>query len=279
MAGKRRLFCEFCPAAYRISVWKCRALRRCRDICHRIPFAGTKQSEPLPELIYSHRSLIRRRLGNVNMRLQENKAENLRLAAPKVSGILIKPGETFSFWRLVGLCTRRKGYREGLTIGNGKVASGIGGGMCQFTNLIHWMVLHSPLTVTEYHHHDGYDLFPDFGRQLPFGIGTSIFYNYLDYRFKNATDNTFQLIVHIDDEYLRGELRTERPLPISYHIRTEDEYFYRQGESCYRHNRIYRDCIDKYSGKKLAFELVKENHAKVLYDPVYIPADAFRTVP
>ncbi len=33
--------------------------------------------------------------------------------------------------------------------------------MCQFTNLLHWMALHSPLTVTEHHRHSGLDLFPD----------------------------------------------------------------------------------------------------------------------
>ena len=51
-------------------------------------------------LLYGHKSLIRRRLGNVDMRLRENKAVNLALAAPKINGILIKPGEIFSFWSL-----------------------------------------------------------------------------------------------------------------------------------------------------------------------------------
>lgn len=52
-----------------------------------------------------------------------------------------------------------------------RAASGIGGGMCQFTNLIRRMVLHSPLDVVEHHHHSGLDLFPDFNRQVPLGGG------------------------------------------------------------------------------------------------------------
>ena len=92
---------------------------------------------------------------------------NLSLAAPLVNGILIRPGETFSFWCLVGRTSARRGFREGLTISSGETSKGIGGGMCQFTNLIHWMVLHSELTITEWHHHDGVDLFPDFGRVIP----------------------------------------------------------------------------------------------------------------
>ena len=57
--------------------------------------------------ICRHSSLVRRTLGDVDPVLQENKAENLRLALPHVSGILIRPGETFSFWKLVGNCTAR----------------------------------------------------------------------------------------------------------------------------------------------------------------------------
>ncbi len=166
---ERKLFCELGPWAYRISVEKMCLLRRWRNAKEHVRFAKNRREEKLHVVIYRHNSLIRRRLGNVDMRLQENKAVNLSLAAPKIIGIVIHPGETFSFWELVGRTSAKKGYQEGLTIAKGRTKSGIGGGMCQMTNLIHWMVLHSPLTITEHHHHDQMDLFPDFGRQIPFG--------------------------------------------------------------------------------------------------------------
>lgn len=52
----------------------------------------------------------------------------------------------------------------------------------------------------EHHHHDKVDLFPDFNRQIPFGTGTSIYYNYLDYRFRNDTQALYQLLVWVDGE-------------------------------------------------------------------------------
>ena len=159
-------------------------LRKIKDALSRQRFARIKSYEKLPVMIYKHASLIRRRLGNTDLELQENKAVNLALSAPKVNGILIRPGETFSFWHLIGPDTARHGYKVGLTISNNKPSTGVGGGHCQFTNLIHWMVLHSDLTIVEHHHHDGFDLFPDYKRQIPFGTGTSIVYNYLDYRFR-----------------------------------------------------------------------------------------------
>lgn len=56
------------------------------------------------------------------------------------------------------------------------------------------MVLNSPLTVTELHHHTD-ALFPDSGRRVPFGTGTSIFYKNVDYRFRNDTDTPVQLLI------------------------------------------------------------------------------------
>jgi hypothetical protein len=157
--SKRKLFCEISPVTYKISALKCRISRYLKDIIKGIKFARVKQNELLPVVIYSHKSLIRRRLGNVNMELQENKAVNLKIASAKVSHIVIKPGEVFSFWHLVGDCTEKEGYKKGLTISNGGTSSGIGGGMCQFTNLIHWIVLHTPMKIVEHHHHNGFDLF------------------------------------------------------------------------------------------------------------------------
>lgn len=91
-------------------------------------FASTRQAEPLPALVKGHCSVIRRRLAGVDPRLQEGKARNLELAAAQVNGLIIAPGETFSFWRTIGNATRRRGYQEGLTISGGQLGRGIGGG-------------------------------------------------------------------------------------------------------------------------------------------------------
>ncbi len=271
----RKLFCEISPLTYKISTLKCRLVRHIRDLFLGQHFAKDKQEEPLPIVIYKHNSLIRRKLGNTQMELQENKAVNLALSAPKVNGILIHPGETFSFWHLVGNTTTAKGYKEGVTIANTQTKAGVGGGLCQFTNLIHWMVLHTPLTIVEHHHHDGIDLFPDYNRQVPFGTGTSIVYNYLDYRFKNESDVTYQLIVYVTDTHLCGELRASDNLPIKYHIKTENEHFVRVEDTIYRRGQVYRMCIDKATGNELSRELLRDNNARVMYDADHLVAESF----
>jgi vancomycin resistance protein VanW len=115
--------------------------------------------------------------------------------------------------------------------------------------------------------HNGLDLFPDYHRQIPFGVGTSIFYNYKDYRFTNHTDKTYQIITYTTEEYLCGELRCTLPLGIKVHIREEDAYFYRENGAVFRHNQIYRRTVDKITGNSLSNVLLLENRARVTYDP------------
>ncbi|WP_104081385.1 VanW family protein [Cryobacterium sp. Y11] len=268
----RKLFCDISPFTYRISLRKMIMLRHLNNLVHRVQFA-TERADPLPVLIYSHNSLIRRTLGNVDLQLQENKAVNLTLAAPHINGILIRPGETFSFWNLVGATTAHFGYRNGLTISSGRATSGLGGGICQFTNLLHWMVLHSPLTITEHHHHDSLDLFPDFNRQIPFGTGTSVMFNYLDYRVRNDTEQAFQFIVTTTAEYLVGELRTTKALDVKFHIHEADAYFYEHGGDVYRHNCIFRSTRSKITGNEVQRVLLIESDARLAYDRSLVKAE------
>ena len=270
----RRLFCEISPLTYKISLAAHRARRHIQNAGRR-NIARTRTDENLPVCVYKSASLIRRTLGGADPELQEGKAVNLALAAPRLDGMLIRPGEEFSFWIPVGAPTARRGFKTGLILHGSRPGADIGGGMCQMTNLIHWLVLHSPLTVTEHHHHDGYDLFPDCGRTVPFGTGTSIMYNYIDYRFRNDTADTFQLRLRTDEKYLIGELRADREQPLRYHIAAEDEHFSRETDGVYRNSRVMRRTVDTATGNTVREECIKENHARIMYDEAYI-ADRIR---
>lgn len=146
----------------------------------------------------------------MDMWLQHNKVRNLHIASRKVNGIIVMPGETFSFWRLVGNPTRRKGYVEGMVLFYGKVGTGVGGGLCQLSNLIYWMTLHTPLTVAERYRHS-YDVFPVSGREQPFGTGATVAYNYLDLQIENRTRHPYQLVIDVTDTHLVGEWRSTAP--------------------------------------------------------------------
>jgi vancomycin resistance protein VanW len=243
-----------------------RARRRLAWMTSDSRWASTREPSPLPTRVKRHRSLLLRDLGESEMWLQHNKVVNLRLAAGRVDSLLIRPGETFSFNRVVGNCTHRKGYVEGMRLSNGDARVGVGGGICQLANLLHWMFLHSPLRVLERSEHS-FDPFPDNGRVLPWGVGCSIVYNYVDLVVRNDTETTFQLRVAVGDRYLEGELRATEALPHTYRVFARDEQFLRYGEEYYRRNEIWRTVIDRRTGNTVREELMKRNCALVKYVP------------
>ncbi|MHB0912530.1 MAG: VanW family protein [Armatimonadota bacterium] len=258
------LLCNRHPLLYLLSVTEKRACRFLRWYFGGRRYCRRKSIERLPFRIKAHESPLIRKLGNSDVRLQQNKITNLSIAMRHIDGIVIAPGETFSFFRLVGMATKAKGYKEGMVLRRGEARPGIGGGLCQLSNLIHWMVLHSPLTVVERHHHS-FDPFPDEGRVLPFGSGATLFYNYKDYQFANNTPYTFQVCIGMTDTHLKGELRCSEEVPYTYHVYERNHEFLKIDSKCYRRNEILRDVIDKRTGKTVSAELVTSNFAEVKY--------------
>ena len=272
--AKRKLFCEISPLCYKISLQKEYILRDIHDITNRTDFADTYSEKELPCIVKGHRSVIVRQLKGVDLTLQQNKKKNLLLAGSCINGLIIKPNETFSFWKCIGNPSAKKGYIEGLVISGGNVSSGVGGGLCQLANLIHWMILHSPLTVTELHHHSD-SIFPDSGRRVPFGTGTSVFYKNVDYRFKNTTDQSVQLLIWQEEGDLCGELRSEHPFEYKYRIIEKDHYFSEEEDGFYRNSKVFKLVMD-CEGNILDTELILKNHSKVLYDASLIPLEQIR---
>ena len=143
-------------------------------------------------------------------------------------------------------------------------------------NMIHWLVLHTPLEVTELHHHSD-ALFPDVKRREPFGTGTSISYKALDYRFKNTTQYPIQVRVWLDDTFLYGELRSTVELNKNYKIIEEDNHYAKDEKGVfYRNSKVYRIITDKETGGEIAKELILNNHSKVMYDYSLIPKEEIR---
>lgn len=271
----RKLFCEISSMCYKISVSKEILKRNLKDVFSTTKLAKIKTREVLPNIVKSHTSVLLRKLNGVDMGLQESKVTNIMLACNQISGIIIKPGETFSYWKTLGRPKKKLGYKEGLTISKGKFSHGIGGGLCQMANMIHWLVLNSPLEVTELHHHSD-ALFPDDRRRVPFGTGTSVFYNNIDYRFKNNTDQNVQILVWVENGELCGELRSEREYPFRYKLIEENHHYKKEGKDYFRISQIYKIVIDRLTNKEISRELILNNHSKVMYDHKLIPKDEIR---
>ena len=148
----------------------------------------------------------------------------------------------------------------------GKAQSGIGGGICQMANLLHWLVLHSPLTVTERSAHS-FDPFPDENRSLPFGTGCAVLYNYVDLRFRNDTEFTFQFRLRMTETELWGELRSDQEINDTYKVFEKHHRFIRRGGVFHRGNEIWRRVMERKTGRFLRDEMIKANFVRVMYEP------------
>jgi vancomycin resistance protein VanW len=263
----RKPISQYHPILYFLAVWVRRCYRYFAWYFDGRKYARHQQIDRLPYRVKKHQSVLVKKLGDSDRSLQINKVTNLRIAVQHLDGLIIRPGEVFSFCRRVGLPARRKGYLEGMELSFGKARAGIGGGLCQISNLIHWLVLHSPLTVTERYHHS-FDPFPDDGRVLPFGSGATIFYNYRDYQFTNNTPYTFQIRLWFSKKCLEGELRVDSVLDYAYHVYEQNHSFLKIDEQFYRQNEIWRQKKERFkSGEILDTELICKNFAKVIYVP------------
>jgi vancomycin resistance protein VanW len=261
----RKPLSSFHPILYKSSVGLRRALRASQWKLGKQSFALERQQEDLPYRVKKHQSKLLKKLGETDMQWQRNKVENLKIVAPLIDGLLIKPGQTFSFFKTIGKPTAERGFLEGMELSFGKPRAGIGGGICQSTNLLHWLAIHSNLTITERHHHT-VDPFPDDGRVLPWASGAAVFYNYLDFQLRNDTNFIFQIRLRITEKLLEGEIRVNQELQEAYHIEERNHHFTREGNITYRSNEIWQKKIAKFQGGKLLDEkLLYKNKGRVLY--------------
>lgn len=277
MGNKRKLFCEYGPICYKISLLKEAKKKDLSDFKAGKKFAKDINKENFEYIWKGDTRVLLRKLHGVDMELQKNKVKNLQLASEKIDGIIVNPREEFSFWNLVGNATKRKGYLDGLVISNGQMKKGVGGGLCQMANMIHWLVLHTPLEITELNHHSD-ALFPDVKRRVPFGTGTSISYKALDYRFKNTTDYPIQIRIWLDDIMLYGEIRSTVTLKEKYKIVEEDNHYAKDEDGIfYRNSKVYRIITNKETNEQIKKELILDNHSKVMYDYELIPKEEIRS--
>ena len=274
---KKKLFCEISPLTYAISLQKEIAKRHIKNVLGKEKFAKNILAEKLPTIVFqSHNDMIKRGPG-IDPTHQLNKAENIKLACSKINGVVINPGETFSFWKRVGKTSKKNGFAEGRVIVNGKLKAGLGGGLCNLANTINLLILNSPLTITEIHHHSD-ALAPDpNGVRVPYSAGTSVNYNFIDYRFRNDTDQPVQLCTWCEGDFLYTELRTSKQFPLEYRIVEEGHHFHQEANGkFYRISKIYREAIKRDSSEVVDRKLIWDNHSEVMFDYDQIPKEQIK---
>ncbi|WP_066464083.1 VanW family protein [Sanguibacter suarezii] len=110
---------------------------------------------------------------------EADRTENLRIAAEKVTGVLVKPGETFSLTEAIGPFTRENGYKEAHIIVNGNIVDGVGGGLSQMSTTTYNVGFEAGMVDVEHQPHSYY-----FTR-YPAGREATLYDGQIDMRWRN----------------------------------------------------------------------------------------------
>jgi vancomycin resistance protein VanW len=199
--------------------------------------------------------------------LDEGKIENIKIAIKNLNGIVIPPGNVFSFWKHVGRSSSKRGFKKGLVLSNGHLKEDVGGGLCQLSNLIAYMFACSECEFVERKHHSK-DVFPDSNRTVPFASGATVFFNLIDLKIKNTYPFPVKLNLRTTDTQLRGSL--DAPVMLDHFVKLEETESHfvtsEKTKKVYRCNRLNRVFYKKNTKEKIGEENLWENIAEVMYD-------------
>lgn len=129
-----------------------------------------------------------------------NRTTNLRLAASKIDGYVLLPGETFSYNAVVGERTIAAGYKEAAIYENGQVVDGLGGGICQISTTLCNAILFANLEIVELHNHQFVPSYVKAGRDA------TVVYGVKDFKFKNSRNYAVKITCSVSNGIANFEI-------------------------------------------------------------------------
>ena len=138
-----------------------------------------------------------------------DRTTNLQLAASKINGTVLMPGETFSYNQVVGERTIAAGYKEAPIYVSGEVVDGLGGGICQITSTLYNAVLYANLEIVERSNHQFVPSYVKASRDA------TVVYGSIDFKFKNNRDYPIKLVCSVSGGIAKFDI---------YGLRTDNEY-------------------------------------------------------
>ena len=147
-----------------------------------------------------------------------DRIHNLRVAASRIDGYVVEPGQVFDFNAVVGDRTSVYGFRMAKVIADGELVDGVGGGTCQIASTLHAAVFFAglPILTRSPHTHPSY--------YIKLGLDAAVAYGSLNFRFKNDRPYPIVLEATVDDGFVYAALHgPERTHTVTF-LRRIDEF-------------------------------------------------------
>ena len=121
----------------------------------------------------------------------KGRTENLRIASAKINGLILEPGETFSFNEIVGKRTRYAGFQEAPEYAYGELVVGIGGGVCQISTNVYIAAVTSEMDIVRRIEHSSPVNYTLLGQDATVADGR------IDLLFKNTSPGKVYITAHV----------------------------------------------------------------------------------
>lgn len=226
-------------------------------------YAKELKTQKLPYEIYKTSTLMINRDSGFDIKYQYNKVHNLKLAAKCINGLLLRPGETFSFCLATKHADKEEPYKDGLCLTDGKIVGEYGGGLCHMSNFLYEMFLHTPLTVTERHGHESESVPPTDAGYIA-GIDATVAEGWLDLKVKNDTAHTFQIVIGFEDERMMGAIFSNDEKCFDYEIYNSSLRYVKRGNVIFEESAVSRKIKALCSGE-VRDEMLYENSCTIDY--------------
>ncbi len=165
-----------------------------------------KQPEMTADMIYNNTGFISQASTPIYGSWQADRNYNLIVAAKKMNGQVVQPGETYSYLTSLGPITTQAGFMSGSAIVGGTYIDVIGGGLCQPSTTLFQAAVKADLEIVERHNHG---MRSDY---YYYGQDAMIYGGSFDFKFKNNTDYPLAIVAETSGNYLVYKLYG-RPLP------------------------------------------------------------------
>ncbi len=172
---------------------------------------------------------------------EEGSRFNVLLAAKKIDGTIVYPGEEFSYNKIVGPAEKNDGFQKGLVIVGGKFVPGYGGGVCQTSSTLYNALLLAGLKVIERHNHSVY---ADATSYVPLGQDAAVYYGHKDLRFKNNLTYPIVIGAYPMGDYLITEIWGKKRPNTKYIVIT-------RGKEIISYKTIYKKDPNLPKGKEM----------------------------
>ncbi len=129
-----------------------------------------------------------------------NRNTNLALACEAINGLVLLPGETFSYNETLGERTEEAGYKEAPSYVGGLTVDTFGGGICQISSTLYYSLLFADLEIVERHNH-GY-----VSDYIDKGMDATVTWEGADLRFTNSTDYPIRIEAYRADGFVNVQI-------------------------------------------------------------------------